>query len=182
VLAAFIPLFVTSPDSRWVEVFVGIASWVVFLVDLVVQQRIVPRYLHTRQGKFDLAIVLVTFPYYLIPGISGGSAILLLARLGRAARVLIATSGLRRFGARLGKGRGDRRVRGDDRIARCLRSRARYEPGLRDVRRRALVGDNDPAARLRHAQRAAGPGAKADFDYGVVRMSAPPEYWAICAG
>ena len=47
--------------------------------------------------------MLVTFPYYLIPGISGGSAILLLARLTRVVRLLLATAGLRRFGARLGK-------------------------------------------------------------------------------
>jgi voltage-gated potassium channel len=39
----------------------------------------------------------------LIPGISGGSAVLLLARLGRVARVLMATAGLRRFAQRLGK-------------------------------------------------------------------------------
>jgi voltage-gated potassium channel len=47
--------------------------------------------------------VLITFPYYLIPGVSGGTAILLLARLTRVVRVLLATAGLRRFGARLGK-------------------------------------------------------------------------------
>jgi len=102
-LAAFVPLFVTSPDARWVQVFIGVASWIVFVIDLVVQRRIAPDYLHTRLGKFDLAIVVVTFPYYLIPGVAGGSAVLLLARLGRAARVLMATSGLRRFAARLGK-------------------------------------------------------------------------------
>jgi voltage-gated potassium channel len=39
----------------------------------------------------------------LIPGIAGGSAILLLARLARVVRVLLATAGLRRFAARLGK-------------------------------------------------------------------------------
>jgi ion channel len=39
----------------------------------------------------------------LIPGVSGGSAILLLARLARVVRLLFATAGLRRFAARLGK-------------------------------------------------------------------------------
>jgi voltage-gated potassium channel len=68
-----------------------------------VQRRIVPDYLHRRNGKIDLGIVLLTFPYYLIPGISGASAILLLARLARVVRLLLATSGLRRFAARLGK-------------------------------------------------------------------------------
>ncbi len=103
ILAALVPLFVTSPDTRWVEVVVGLGSWIVFLIDLVVQRRIVPDYLHERRGRFDVAVVVITFPFYLIPGVSGGSAILLLARLGRVARVLMATAGLRRFGARLGK-------------------------------------------------------------------------------
>ena len=102
-VAAVLPLFVTSSQTRWVEVVVGLGSWVVFAVDLAVQLRIVPGYLHSRSGKMDLGIVLLTFPYYLIPGISGGSAILLVARLARVARLLLATAGLRRFAARLGK-------------------------------------------------------------------------------
>jgi voltage-gated potassium channel len=103
ILAALLPLFISSPDARWVEVVIGVGSWIVFVVDLVMQRRIVPEYLHLRRGRFDAAIVVITFPVYLIPGVSGGSAILLLARLGRVARVLLATAGLRRFGARLGK-------------------------------------------------------------------------------
>jgi len=102
-LAAFIPLFVTSPDSRWVAVVVGAGSWIVFVVDLYMQRRIVPGYLGQPAGLFDSAVVVLTFPYYLIPGVSGGSAILLLARLGRVARVLVATGGMRRLAARLGK-------------------------------------------------------------------------------
>jgi len=102
-LAAFVPLFVTSPSSRAVEIAIGVGSWLVFLVDLVVQRRISPDYLHRATGRFDLAVVVVTFPLYLIPGVSGYSAILLLARLGRVARVLMATKGLRRFAQRLGK-------------------------------------------------------------------------------
>lgn len=102
-LAALVPLFVTSPQDHWVQVAVGLGSWIVFVIDLVVQRRIVPDYLHRRQGKLDLGIVVFTFPFYLIPGISGSSAILLLARLARVARVLLATAGLRRFAARLGK-------------------------------------------------------------------------------
>ena len=102
-IAALVPLFVTSPKTHWVEVVVGLGSWLVFLADLVVQKRIVPGYLRERDGRIDLAIVLMTFPYYLLPGVTGSSAILLLARLGRVARVLLATSGLRRFTERLGK-------------------------------------------------------------------------------
>jgi len=102
-LAAFIPLFVTSPSSRVVAIVIGVGSWLVFLVDLHVQRRIVPDYLHRARGRFDLAVVIATFPVYLIPGVSGYSAVLLLARLGRVARVLMATKGLRRFAQRLGK-------------------------------------------------------------------------------
>ena len=103
IVAAFLPLFVTSPNSWWVAVGVGIGSWIVFVVDLVVQRRIVPDYLHRRLGRIDLAIVILTFPYYLIPGVTGGAALLLLARLGRVVRVMLATRGLRRFLQRLGK-------------------------------------------------------------------------------
>src|SRR3954469_12276854 len=103
IVAALLPLFISSPETRWVEVVIGLGSWIVFVVDLVVQRRIVPEYLHLRRGRFDAAIVVITFPIYLIPGVNGGSAVLLLARLTRVARVLLATAGLRRFGARLGK-------------------------------------------------------------------------------
>jgi voltage-gated potassium channel len=103
IVAAVLPLFMTSSKSGWVEVVVGVGSWIVFVVDFVVQRHIDPRYLHRRRGRFDLAIVVLTFPIYLLPGISGGSAILLLARLARVARVLRATAGLRRFAERLGK-------------------------------------------------------------------------------
>jgi voltage-gated potassium channel len=102
-LAAFIPLFVTSPDARWVAAVVGFGSWAVFVVDLVVQRRIDPQYLRRRNGRIDLTIVLLTFPYYLIPGLGSAAAILMLARLGRVARVLMATKGLRRLVQRLGK-------------------------------------------------------------------------------
>jgi voltage-gated potassium channel len=102
-VAALLPLFVTSPQSRVIELVVGIGSWVIFLIDLIVQRRIVPDYLWRPRGRVDLTIVLLTFPYYLIAGVSNGAAILLLARLARVARVLMATRGLRRFAQRLGK-------------------------------------------------------------------------------
>lgn len=102
-LAAFVPLFMTSPQSRVVQIAVGIGSWLVFLVDLVVQIRIDGSYLRRRDGRIDVVIVVLTFPFYLFSGVSSGSAVLLLARLGRVARALMATKGLRRFAARLGK-------------------------------------------------------------------------------
>lgn len=102
-LAAVVPLFVTSPKTHWVAVVVGVGSWLVFVVDLAVQLRIDPGYLHSRNGRIDAAIIMLTFPYYLIPGVSGSSAVLVVARLARVARLLLATKGLRRFAARLGR-------------------------------------------------------------------------------
>jgi voltage-gated potassium channel len=102
-VAAVLPLFVTSPKTAWVALIVGLGSWLVFVVDLIVQRRIDRDYLQRPRGRVDLVIVVLTFPYYLIPGISGTSAILLIARLARVARLLLATAGLRRFAARLGK-------------------------------------------------------------------------------
>jgi voltage-gated potassium channel len=103
IVAALLPLFITSPQSRVTALVVGLGSWLVFVVDLYVERRIDPDYLHRANGRFDATIVVLTFPYYLIPGVSGSAAILLVARLGRVARVLLATSGLRQFAARLGK-------------------------------------------------------------------------------
>src|SRR5262249_16680981 len=105
-LAAFVPLFVTSPDSRWVEVVVGAGSWIVFVVDLYVQRRIVPGYLRQPAGLFDLTVVVLTFPYYLIPGVAGGSALLLPARLRGGARALMAARRGRGRAARAGGGGG----------------------------------------------------------------------------
>ena len=102
-VAAFVPLFVTSQDSRVVAIVVGVGSWIVFVVDLWVQRRIVPDYLRRPRGRIDVAIVVLTFPYYLLPGGSSALGLLMLARLGRVARVLMATAGIRRFAARLGK-------------------------------------------------------------------------------
>ena len=102
-LAAFIPLFVTSPKAKWVAIVVGVGSWLIFVVDLLVQRRIDREYLRRRDGRIDTVIVLLTFPYYLLPGAQGASALLMLARLGRVTRVLLATKGLRRLAERLGK-------------------------------------------------------------------------------
>ena len=103
IVAAVLPLFITSPQSRVIELVVGVGSWLVFAVDLHVERRIVPDYLHRPLGRFDLTIVVLTFPFYLVSGVSNAAAVLLLARLARVARVLMATRGLRRFAARLGK-------------------------------------------------------------------------------
>ena len=103
IVAALLPLFFASPKDHWVEFVIGIGSWAVFVLDLIVQLRIDHSYLRRREGIVDLAIVILTAPIYLIPGVSSNTAILLFARLGRLVRVLLATKGLRRFAARIGK-------------------------------------------------------------------------------
>ena len=85
-LAAIVPLFVISPKSRVTELVVGIGSWLVFAYDLRVRRRIMPDYLHRRNGRIDLAIVVLTFPFYLIPGASSYAAVLLFARLAPGIR------------------------------------------------------------------------------------------------
>src|SRR4029079_13565820 len=53
-------------------------------------------------GMFDLGVVVLTAPWFLIPGF-GGSQILVLARLGRLARLVIASPGARKALQRLGQ-------------------------------------------------------------------------------
>jgi voltage-gated potassium channel len=103
ILAAVVPLFATDPKNEAAAIAIGVGSWLIFAVDLFVQRRIVPDYLHRRNGRIDLTIVVLTFPFYLLPGVGNLTAILVVARLARLARVFIATAGLRRFVARLGK-------------------------------------------------------------------------------
>lgn len=91
VLAAFAPFIAAllAAETRSTLFFiVDFASWSVFLVDLVVRLVIDRRYLRTGKGIFDLSIVLLTFPWYVLPGATGLEFILVmrLARLGRVMR------------------------------------------------------------------------------------------------
>jgi voltage-gated potassium channel len=81
---------------------VNIAAWLVFVLDLAVHIRYVRRYLATRVGVFDLVVVVITAPWFLIPGL-GGSQILVLARLARLARLLFVSKSARRALGRLGR-------------------------------------------------------------------------------
>jgi voltage-gated potassium channel len=82
---------------------VNVVAWVVFVYDFVVHVRLIPRYLRSAWGRFDLAIVIVTAPWFLIPGL-GGLRFVELARLARLARVLKASGGsLIRLAKQLGR-------------------------------------------------------------------------------
>jgi voltage-gated potassium channel len=103
VLAALAPMMLAlgqADDLVWA--IVGVASWGVFVADLVVRMRLVPGYLRTWTGRIDLAIVIVTAPWFLIPALRH-SRVLGLFRLARIARLVLASHDLRRLAARLNR-------------------------------------------------------------------------------
>lgn len=92
IVAALLPVvvaFTPSPQSALSDT-VNIVCWLVFLVDLIVHMRLKSRYLSTGRGKFDLAIVLITAPWFLLTG--GGSQFVVVARLARLGRVVMASA------------------------------------------------------------------------------------------
>ncbi|GIF96717.1 potassium channel family protein [Catellatospora citrea] len=102
ILSAVLPLIVVPEQGSWVAVLIGVVSWLVFVVDFFVHQRLLVHYLGTHLGKFDLAIVILTAPWFLISGAHAGSFVVVL-RLARLGRLLLATKGVRRLFARLGR-------------------------------------------------------------------------------
>ena len=83
IIAAFGP-----NDEGPVRAVINVSCWLVFLVDLLVHMRLRPRYLRSGRGVFDLSIVLITAPWFLITG--GGSQFVVVARLARLGRVVMA--------------------------------------------------------------------------------------------
>jgi voltage-gated potassium channel len=106
-VAAITPLAVGLTDTHHGHpvVWIDIASWLVFVIDYVVHVRLRPGYPRTRMGVFDLAIVLVTAPFYLL--LSGSAPrYLAVARLARLGRVFLASGRSRKLvdlGRRLGQ-------------------------------------------------------------------------------
>jgi voltage-gated potassium channel len=101
-LSATVPLIFVGSDHDLLEAAINIVAWLVFVVDLLVHRRLIPRYLHTNRGRFDLVIVILTAPWFLIPGLSGGG-IVMLARLGRLVRLMATGPSARRLVQRLGR-------------------------------------------------------------------------------
>jgi voltage-gated potassium channel len=102
IASAVLPLVIIPEPGEPVSVVVGVLTWLVFLADYVFHVRHLERYNSTGLGKFDLSIVLVTAPWYLLPGLSGGEFVVIL-RLARLARLFIATPAIGRLVNRLGK-------------------------------------------------------------------------------
>ena len=143
VVSAVVPLFL-SPGGAYpvLAAVVFIASWLVFLVDLVVHERRLVHYLGTWLGRFDLVVVVLTAPWFLITGTSTGKFVILI-RLARVARVVMATRGARRLFERLGA--VALVAVGVVIVGAAVGYRAEHatEPRVQDLRRRALVGDRD---------------------------------------
>ena len=103
VAAAVLPLFMLPGGNYpFVGALVFIASWLIFLVDLMVHVRHLVHYLRTWLGRFDLLVVVLTAPWFLVFGPSESKFVLLI-RLARVARVVMATRGAHRLFARLGR-------------------------------------------------------------------------------
>jgi voltage-gated potassium channel len=102
VVSAVVPLFLLPGGTYpWLAAAVFIASWLVFLVDFVVRERRLVQYVGTWLGRFDLVIVLLTAPWFLIAGTGTGKFVIII-RLARVARIVMAATGARRLFKRLG--------------------------------------------------------------------------------
>jgi voltage-gated potassium channel len=102
VVSAVLPLIVVPQQGQPVSIAVGIVSWVVFLVDYLGQRRHLEHYGRTRLGRFDLVVVVVTAPWFLLPGAQAGGVVVVI-RLARLARIVLVSRGARRLFSRLGR-------------------------------------------------------------------------------
>ena len=103
VLAAVLPLVLIPGQQRnALAVVVNVVAWLVFVTDLVVRQRHVVRYLSTWVGRFDLAVVILTAPWFLVFGPGGGTFVLLI-RFARIGRLILAGPDARRLVKRIGR-------------------------------------------------------------------------------
>jgi len=103
VLSALLPIVFAPQPGNPVSVIIGVLSWAVFVVDFVVHERLLLRYLGTRLGKFDLAIVVLTAPWFLLPGSWSGGGLVVLLRLARLARLVVASKRARQLFDRIGR-------------------------------------------------------------------------------
>jgi voltage-gated potassium channel len=102
IVSAVLPLIVVPEAGNWVGEVVGVVTWLVFLLDYVVHARHIVQWRRTRFGGFDLVVVLLTAPWFLLPGAHAGSFVVVL-RLARLARLLLASKGARELFRRLGR-------------------------------------------------------------------------------
>jgi voltage-gated potassium channel len=102
IVSALLPLIILPESNGWVGVVVGVTTWLVFLVDYIVHRRHLVHYGKTWLGRFDLLVVVATAPWFLIPAAQPGQFVVVL-RLARVTRLVIASRGTRRLLLRLGR-------------------------------------------------------------------------------
>ncbi len=102
IISAVLPLIVAPEPGKVVSVVIGIVTWLVFVVDYVVHRRRSYHFGRTAFGRFDLVIVIATAPWFLLPGAHGGGFVVLL-RLARLGRIVMASKGSRQLFQRLGR-------------------------------------------------------------------------------
>ena len=102
-LSALLPLIIAPEPGNPVSVAIGIASWLVFVIDFGVHQRLLWQNLRTNVGRFDLAIVILTAPWYLLPNAHAGGGFIVILRLARLARLVVANRPARQLFSRLSR-------------------------------------------------------------------------------
>ena len=86
--SALLPIILSLAGSNSIiSDVIFVLSWFVFMADLIVHVRLIPGFLRTRWGVFDLVVVILTAPWFLLPGF-GTARFLVLARLARLVRVV----------------------------------------------------------------------------------------------
>jgi voltage-gated potassium channel len=102
VVSAILPLIVAPSEGNWVAIVIGIVTWLVFVADYAFHLRYDEGFMRTLFGRFDLVVVIVTAPWYLIPGIHGGGFVVLI-RLARVLRIVVVSPRARRLVNSLGR-------------------------------------------------------------------------------
>src|SRR5436190_22780769 len=86
--SALLPImFALAGKHSVVSGAVQVAAWIIFIFDYAVHARLIPAYRRSRAGIFDLVVVVLTAPWFLIPGF-GDARFTNVARLARLARLL----------------------------------------------------------------------------------------------
>ncbi len=103
-VSAILPIIVSfGPEDDFFFIAVMVVTWGVFITDYVVHVRLLRGYARSGRGMFDLGVVVLTAPWFLIPGL-GGSQFVALARLARLARIAkVSDGGFRRLLQQLGR-------------------------------------------------------------------------------
>jgi voltage-gated potassium channel len=98
-LAPFVSRLVPG-ETATLNLTVDLLTWAVFAVDFAVHLSMDRSYWRGGRGIFDISILVLTFPWYVVPGV-GGTAFTVVFRWARLARLLFAGETGRRFLASL---------------------------------------------------------------------------------